>query len=149
MSHTSTIDSVRIVDINALRAALRELSTKHGVPCELVENATPRAYFPDQAGLGHAPYVIRLNNCQYDVGLYPHEDGRGFSARTDLWMGYVSDQLGAQTRKGESAEQGALGKLFNLYGVHAAMRVAARNGQSVRRIDKEDGSVQLVVNLAA
>ena len=38
-----------------------------------------------------------------------------------------------------------MGKLFQLYGVHAAMEAARRKGHMVRRINREDGRVALEV----
>lgn len=152
MSHTSTISTVTIVDVHALRMAVNELKTKQGVNLELKENVIPRAYYPQgrQPGMEEtAPYVIQLNDSRYDVGLYKTEDGKGYEARCDLWDGEIARQLGVQQSKDCSRDEAALGKLYNLYSVHAATRAAAAEGHTVQRIDKEDGEVQLVVTLAA
>lgn len=150
MSHTSKIESVTIVDVHALRAAVDELRTRQGVNLELKENIKPRAYYRDQQGMDQpAPYVVQLNDCKYDIGLYATEDGRGYEARYDTWAGEINGQLGAECREGENNSQAQAGKLFNLYAVHATMRAAAAQGQQVQRIDKENGEVELVVQLAA
>jgi hypothetical protein len=149
MSHTSRINAVSIVDVNALRAACRELQEKQGVNLTLAENVTPRAFYRSQEGMGVAPFVVQLHDGPYDVGLYKAENGRGYEARCDLWGGHIAGQLGAKRGQGESVEQAALGKLFKLYAVHAAMRTAVANGHQVQRIDKENGEIKLVVSLAA
>jgi len=150
MSHTSKISTVEIRDIHALRAACDELRTRQGVNLRLEENVVPRAYFPDQADMTEAAdYVVRLPDISYDVGLYRNAEGTGYEARADLFMDEVQSQLGCGRVDGATHEQRALGKLFNLYSVHAAMRAAVAQGLPVQRIDKEDGEVQLVVSLAA
>lgn len=149
MSHTSKINAVTIVDINALRAACRELQEKQGVKLTLAENVKPRAFYQSQEGMGVAPYVVQLQDSPYDIGLYKTDNGRGYEARCDLWGGHIAKQLGVKRSDGESVEQAALGKLFRLYAIHAAMRTAVANGHQVQRIDNENGETKLVVSLAA
>ena len=152
MSHTSTIKGVTIRDVHALRAACNELKNKQGVNLTLAENVTPRAYYSNgrQQGMEQpAPFVIQLHNGRYDVGLYKTEDGKGYEARCDLWGGDISKDLGVTDSKCTDQNQRALGKLYNLYSVHAAMRAAAAQGQQVERLDRADGSVQLMVKIAA
>lgn len=143
MSHTTSIKAIKIQSLSALRAAVAELNGL-GVNCSIEENATPRAYFPDQPGLGLAPYVIRLRGSRYDIGLYP-DGANGFEARTDFWGQDVEKLLGAPARTEASKEQAKLGRLFQTYGVHAAMEQARRKGHNVRRTTNTDGSVKLVV----
>ena len=149
MSHTSKISAITIVDIHALRAACRELKEKQGVNLSIEENVTPRAYFSDQQGMGVAPYVIKLHDCRYDVGLYQTADKRGYEARADLFAGYIAGQLGETARQGEDRDMAQMGKLFKLYAVHATMRTAVAQGHVPQRIDKSNGDIQVVLNLAA
>lgn len=144
MSHTTTIDSVTIKDVNALRSAVEELK-RNGVNCDLVEDQIPRAYYSSQAGMdSKAPFVVKLNDSRYDVGLY--SDGKGgFEARADLFGGDISRSLGAKAQKGENTQQAAMGKLFQTYAIHAATRKAASQGYSVQRVTQDDGTVQLRV----
>lgn len=143
MSHTSTVTSIKIQSITALRAAVAELATK-GIRCSLIENATPRAYFPNQPGLGKADFVLRLDSANYDVGLYKTDNG--YEARTDFWGGSVEQCLGAPARSAESAQQARMGRLFQMYGVHAATEAARKKGHMVRRIEKQDGTIALEVS---
>lgn len=147
MSHTSTIDAVIITDVKALEAAIKELNT-NGVSCELLRNAKPRAYYSNQENMGVADYVVRLNKSKYDVGLYQREGQKGYEARTDFFAGQVSSQLGVKPADGESTAQAGLGKLYNLYAVHAATRTAVQQGYRVNRKNNTDGSVQLRVQAA-
>lgn len=152
MSHTSKINTVTIVDVHALRAACTELKNRQGVNLTLEENIIPRAYYSNgrQAGMSEAaPYVVRLHDARYDVGLYRNEEDTGYEARCDIWNGEIARHLGVPQTAGISRDQAAVGKLYNLYSVHAAMRAAAAQGHSVTRVDKEDGEVQLTVSLAA
>lgn len=127
-----------------MRAAVQELNDRHGIKCSLVENTTPRAYFADQAGLGKAPLILRLDDCKYDIGFYP--DGAGaYEARTDFWNGHVEKVLGAPACSVASKEQAKLGKMFQAYGIHAAMQQARKQGYTVRRQAGKDGAEQLIV----
>lgn len=146
MSHTTEIKSIVFTDIAALRAAVAELNTL-GVKCSLLENTTPRAYYQNQQGLGKADFVLKLDDCPYDVGFYKDEEVKGYVARTDLFAGRVHAVLGAKAQGNEKPEQAALGKLYQMYGVHAATRQAAKQGYAVRRVTKPDGTIQLVMNV--
>lgn len=115
-----------------------------GVKCSLIENATPRAYFNNQQGMGVAPFVIRLDDCKYDIGIY--QDGKGgYEARTDFWSGYVEKVVGVEACSVASKEQAKLGKLFQAYGIHAAMEQARKQGYTVRRVAGKNGAEQLIV----
>lgn len=142
MSHTTTIAAIAFTDMQALQAAIDELKS-NGVKCDLLENAQPRAYYPNQEGMGVAPYVVKVHDASYDVGLYPAAEGQGFEARTDLYGGSVQKVLGAVAGEGETKEQAAIGKLYNTYAVHVSTREATRNGYQVQRVNRPDGSVQL------
>jgi hypothetical protein len=143
MSHTATVKSIQIQSVSALRAAVEELA-QTGVRCSLIENATPRAYFSNQAGMGPAAFVIRLEDSPYDIGLYKTEAG-GYEARTDFYRGAVEGVLGARACTPETSEQAKMGKLFQMYGVHAATEAARKKGHMVRRIVKEDGRIALEI----
>lgn len=144
MSHTTKIDSVQITDVAAIVLAVRDLNAA-GVVCSLVENETPRAYYSRQAGMGKANYVLRLAQCDYDVGLYKTDSG--YEARTDLYMDKVAKVLGAKAKDGERAEQAAIGKFLQAYAVNATIRQAATKGYKVSKTVKSDGTVQLTLNV--
>lgn len=144
MSHTSEISNIVFSDVAALKAAVTELSSK-GIKCALVADATPRAYYSNQQGMGKADYVLQLQDAPYDVGFYKTGKGQGMVARTDLFGGHISRILGANPAKGESAQQAALGKLNQTYAIHAATRKAVQQGMTVQRVNNSDGSVRLVV----
>lgn len=143
MSHTSTIQAVKILSIGALRAAVEELNSK-GTRCSLIENARPRAYFADQDGMGQAPFVLQLADAKYDIGFYADGKG-GYDARTDFWSGSVEKQLGVVACSSTGKEQAKLGKLFQAYGIHAAMETARKQGYTVRRVAGKEGAEQLIV----
>lgn len=144
MSHTSEISNIVFSDIEALSSAVRELNTK-GVKCSLVKGGTPRAYYPNQQGLGEADYVLRLDDCRFDVGFYMDKTKKGLVARTDLFANHVRNILGAKQTGREDANQAAMGKLFQTYAICAATRKAVQQGMSVSRVNNADGSVRLVV----
>jgi len=144
MSHTASIKATKIQSISALRAAVQELNERHGIKCSLLERAKPRAYFADQAGMGLAPYVLHLADCKYDIGFYEDPKG-GYEARTDFWSGHVEKVLGVEACSITGREQAKLGKMFQAYGIHAAMEQARKQGYSVRRQAGKDGAEQLVI----
>lgn len=145
MSHTSAVKSIAITNVEALRAAVEELNTM-GVKCSLIENATPRAYFKDQQGMGKADYVIQLGgNCRYDIGLYKAAGG-GYEVRTDFWGKDVEQVLGAKASDPSKAEQAKLGKLFQTYGIHATMMEVRKKGYMATRQKGADGVEQVVVS---
>ncbi len=128
--------------MEALRTALTELK----VNAVIVRNATPRAFYKDQQGMGLADYIIELKDCPYDIGLYKAATGKGYVCRADLFQGRVAAIFGAVAKKGESHEQASMGKLFQMYAVHAATRKAIQQGMTVRRVNIADGGIRLVVN---
>lgn len=145
MSHTTEIEAVVIQDIAALETTVAELN-KAGVKCSLVKDATPRAFYQNQQGMGKADYVLKLNDCPYDVGLYRNTTG-GYVARTDLWGGHVAKVLGAAPQGKETPQQAALGKLYQGYAVNAAVRQATKQGYRVQRSTRPDGTVQLTMTV--
>ena len=144
MSHTSEISSVVFSDVVALAAAVAELNSK-GIKCSLTKGGTPRAYYANQAGMGAADYVLRLDNCRFDIGFYMDKEKKGLVARTDLFAGHVQQVLGAPKRGTETDAQAAMGKLFQTYAICAATRKAVQQGRTVSRVNAPDGSVRLVI----
>lgn len=146
MSHTTEVRSVVFKDIDALKMAVKEMQAD-GLRCSLLENTKPRAYYQAQSGMGVAPYVLNLHDSRYDVGFYYDDKLQAHVARTDLFGGDVAAQLG---NKGKASTQaGSMGKLYQSYAVNAACRQAAKQGYRVRRHTKEDGTVQLTMNVGA
>ena len=142
MSHITTIDELVFSDVEALKAAVKQLQGQ-GVKCSLVQNEVPRAYYNGQ--LPKADHVLKLDGSQYDVGFYYDTAKKGLIAKTDFFMDSVRNVLGAPTRKGESQAQSHMGKLYHAYAVAAATRQAVRQGYQVRTVQKQDGTVQLVM----
>lgn len=143
MSHTSTVKAIKITSISALRSALQELN-QAGIRCSLIENATPRAYYQNQQGMGAANYVIKLEDCPYDLGLYLQAD-KSYDIRTDFFAGHVERVLGAKASEAGKAEQAKLGKLLQMYGLNAASEAARKKGHMVRRVVKADGVIALEI----
>ena len=144
MSHTASIKGIKITNIDALRTAIEDLN-EQGIQCSLQDNATPRAYFKDQAGMGKADHVVTITNCPYDLGLYKQPDGT-YEVRTDFWAGAVERVFGVKASDPAKADQAKLGKLFQAYGLAAATIEATQRGYTVRRVEAENGTMQLIVN---
>lgn len=139
MSHTTTVASIQITSISALRKALETLA-QEGVRNELIENAIPRAYYSNQKGMGQADFVIKLKDCPYDIGLYAKKEG-GYEARTDLWANEVSRLLGVPG----NTPQHAMGKLYNRYAVAAIQEQADEQGFDYETAMQPDGTVIITV----
>ena len=143
MSHTTSIKGIKIVDIRALESAINELA-KGGMKISLQKGGTPRAYYQNQSGMGQADYVVKLPDAAYDIGLYKQDDG-SYEPRTDFFAGSVEKLLGAKASKPENRDQARLGKLLQLYGIHAATEKAKKQGYTVRRQEGKDGEIKLVI----
>lgn len=147
MSHTTTIKAIAIVDVEALRAAVAELA-QSGMKISLQDGGTPRAYFNNQKGMGAADFVIKLGDAPYDIGVYKNEAGT-YELRTDFWGGSVERVLGAQASSAEKRDQAKLGKLYQMYGVHATLRQARKQGYSARRHVAADGTIKVELEVSA
>lgn len=111
----------------------------------LIENATPRAYFSNQAGMGKAEFVIKLDDAAYDVGCYKQDDG-SYLLSTDFFGGSVEKVLGAKATKKENTDQARLGLLFQMYGIHAATEKATKQGMAVQRQVGKSGEIKLILS---
>lgn len=130
MSHTTTIRSVKVTDLDALRKAVADLKNS-GVDCDLVENAQPRMYFGNQSG--KCEYMLRLNKGRYDVGFQKQKDG-SYAPIFDEYQNYVGSQIGAKCALPTTAEgraQHQIGQLMQGYAKHAAINAATQRGYVV------------------
>lgn len=144
MSHTSKIAGPAIRNIVILQAAVAAMAAQ-GIRCSLKENATPRAYFKDQAGMGKAPIVLELPDATYDIGFYLKEDGT-YEPRTDFYNGSVAKCLGAKPLEGVSKDQAALGKLFQHYQAQATLTQARSQGLDARVMAPDaEGNMRILV----
>lgn len=144
MSHTTTVKSVKITDINALQLAIQQLKAE-GVRVDLLQNAKPRMYYQNQHG--NSAYVIKLHDGQYDVGLDLQADG-SYVPVFDEHAGYVAKYLGAKRarKQGEESAQHALGNLLQKYAVNVAVNTAAMQGYIVESTEVDnDGNVHITL----
>jgi hypothetical protein len=123
MSHFTTIKT-QIKDIDALRAALREMGLA------LFPNADARGYSSNQT---HGDFVIRLNG-PYDIALTKQSDN-SYGLITDWWSGHVEKEVGKN-----------FGRLLQLYGIHKTMQEARKKGFSALRKTQADGSIKLILS---
>ena len=136
---------MQIKDVSALRAAVDELSAK-GIGIDLVANSKPRMYYDRQQV--QCDWVVKLPDCQYDVGLEKQEDG-SYLPIFDEWQGYIGSQLGAAcpmpgSREGRAQHQ--IGQLMQNYAKHAAINAATARGMIVtgNSVD-EEGNIHLTL----
>ena len=159
MSHTTTVKSVAIRDIEALRSAVKELQDQ-GVDCHLEEgtNIAPRMYYSQQQAelKGKTPYVLRLKNSNYDVGFQRmEEDGEvNYAPVTDFFGGDIKRNLGAKCGCAETeanAPEMAIGNMMHLYAKNAAINSAVNSGYTVEDVvqDTVTGEVHITVDASS
>lgn len=159
MSHTTTVKSVAIRDVEALRSAVKELQ-ELGVNCSLEEgdNIAPRMYYDQQSKelRGKTPYVLRLPNSRFDLGFQRVEENGEvtYAPVTDFHGGYVEKEIGAKCgckpaegEKVDSAER-AIGHMMQLYAKHATINAAVASGYTVDSIttDADTGEIHININ---
>jgi len=144
LSHTTTVRSVKITDINALQLAITQLKAE-GVNIDLLQNAVPRMYYNNQHG--KCAYVVKLHNSPYDVGLELQADG-SYIPVFDEFSGHVAKQIGAKRaiKRGEETAQHALGNLLQKYAVNVAVNTASMQGYIVESTEVDtDGNVHITL----
>lgn len=148
MSHTTTLKSVAIRDVRALRQAAQKLKSK-GVNCELVANSKPRMYSARQSE--KCDYVLKLNEGQYDVGFKKQQDGT-YAPVFDEYQRHVANQIGADVNvcpmpnSQEGRAQHQIGQFMQAYTEAAAVNAAVAQGYAVENstVDAE-GNVHLTL----
>lgn len=143
MSHTTTISTLLLSDVKAIKGAIKELQSQ-GVKCDLLEAAVPRSYQGNT--MKKADFCLKLHDSPYDVGMYKNKDGE-FSLATDFYMGHVEKILGVTPGKDDDRNQAKLGKVYAAYASNAIERQAAQQGYSVSRVKGDDGGVRLVLGV--
>lgn len=143
MSHTTTLKSIAIKDIDALQSAAAEMQ-EAGVNCSLVANAKPRMYYANQHG--NCAYVLKLEDAPYDVGFEAQEDG-SYAPVFDEWQNRVHNQIGASCPMPDSPEgrtQRQIGRFLQSYAKHAAINSACASGYMVESTSTDaEGNVHL------
>lgn len=151
MSHTTTLRSVKITDIEAVRQAIDFLVERSNgkLKISLIENAVPRMYYPDQ--YGKCDYVVKLGNSRYDIGLAKQADGT-FALVYDAWQGDIRKQVGdpmnVTHKEADMAAACDVASLLNAYGVFAAQRQLYEQGYYDTKIEvnPEDNSYVLTAS---
>lgn len=146
MSHTSVLKTIKINNIDALREAVEFLNSE-GIPCSLVENQYARMYY-DQQG-GKCDYVLKLSNCNYDVGFQKQSDG-SYAPIFDTHAGYLERVLGTPNcpvpKTAEERNAAAITRLLDCYAVHAAKSELQNSGDYYSydvAYDKSEGAYTL------
>ena len=148
MSHSTTIKTVPIKSVNALRAVIAELR-QSGIDIELLEDAKPRMYYADQikkqivgaAGSNQfafnqdndvCDFVIKVNDSYYDIGLLRNADGSGY---TPVFVDYTGGAVSGAPVTGTKGLKHVLGAKFGGPTKHWA---GAREGT------EEDGTLHSI-----
>ena len=149
ISHTTTLKTVVINDIDALEETVQYLNNI-GTKCSLLKNQRPRMYYENQHGV--CDYILRIDDCSYDVGFAKQEDG-SYLPVFDSYANILRRKIGAPMKIApESIEDYqvlAVSKLLDLYGVHAAKNQLEQDGygySSTVSYNVEDDSYVLEVS---
>lgn len=142
MSHTSTVKNIQINNIIALKAALFELK-KQGIHCNLIENSIPRGYYSNQSGLGIAPYVINIEGCSYDLGLYKNNEF--YEVRGDFYGNKIGKILGVEIVKDIDMYTASIGKLMQAYSIAAIELSAMEKGYNITKSTNSNGEVLIEI----
>lgn len=146
MSHTTTLKTITIKDVSAMRSAVLDL-VAGGIRCQLLENAQPRMYYAKQHG--KCDFVLNLQDGQYDVGFDKQTDG-SYAPVFDEWGGHIAGQIGASCPAPNTPEgqaQHRIGKFMQAYSRHAAVNAAIAQGYMVEGSSIDDkGNVHLVMS---
>lgn len=146
MSHTTSLKSVAIRDVHALRAAVAELQAA-GVNCNLAQNVQPRMYYGNQHG--KCDFVLQLPNSRFDVGFDKQADG-SYIPVFDEFGNCVGKEIGATCPIGRTAEERAahqIGRLMQSYAKHTTINAAVSQGYCVEStMTDSDGNLHLVLS---
>lgn len=151
MSHTTTLKTVKITNIEAMRSAIAFLveRSKGKLKMELVANAKPRMYYANQYGV--TDYVIKLPNCPYDIALTKQKDGT-YAIAYDAWAGHIRGQVGDPSNvrhtDPDMIAASDVASLLNAYGVFAAQQQLYEQGYTDTEIvvNEEDNSYVLTAS---
>lgn len=138
MSHTTKVD-VKISSASAIRSAVLALQ-QAGVSCSLLENAKPRMFYSNQHG--ECEFVLKLNDCPYDVGFERQPDGT-FSPVYDEWGGHIAKKIGNSNASGFGKH---IGKFMQQYSAAVTIEAAVAQGYYVESTTTDaEGNIQLVL----
>lgn len=148
MSHTTTLRSVVIRDVRALKQAADELA-RAGVKCELLENVKPRMYYATQHD--KCAYVLKLPG-RYDIGFDKQADGT-YLPVMDTWGGDIQKAVGVSNPtcelpkdRAEAEAMKAMGRFQQSYAKFAAINAATAQGYVVESTTTDEkGAVHLVL----
>lgn len=154
MSHTTTLKTIEIRDMDAVKNAVAELVSK-GIDCTIEYKAKPGMYYRNQEG--QCDFVLRLpgakghgheGRTQYDIGFRLQADG-SYAMLFDDFDNALRKVIGASCPMPSSPEgkaQHAIAQFTQLYGKHAAINAAIAQGYQVESAEyDEKGDLQLSI----
>ena len=148
MSHNVTIKGVKITDVHALKSAVRELNQKNPtLKLKVTETGKFRTW-PGQDDT--CAFAVEIPGSSHDLGFVKQTDG-SFAPVFDPFGGGVGRAIGADWAHVPSCSmhspEAAIGRLMQLYAVHAVERQALNQGLSTsRQLDDKTGQIAVVVN---
>ena len=176
MSHTTTVKTVQIKSVSALKKMAINLKNK-GLNVELVENAVPRMYYKDQiartlkkssapmqyhSNVEECDFVLVVKDSYYDIGFLKNVDGEyvplfdNFSFPSPYHMGDIHRKplieiTGVTAPKSTPKKEiinYSIGKVLQEYSLCATVEACEEAGYTITKsIVDEHGSIHIEVEV--
>ena len=142
MSHNTMVSNVKITDLSALDAAVRELQAEGRKVNFNAQRKTFRTW-PGQPN--NCDAVIELPNERFDIGLMQQADGSYAPVFDHMLDNNRVVACEFTPGEGHRTDRHTIGYLMQRYAVCLAENTAAREGHMVsREFDKTTGEIRLV-----
>lgn len=104
MSHTTRFkSSFNNPDVLQRAVLMLQHEMFGSVRCQLLQNAVPRMYFKDQfqkdVKKGFCDYVLKLEDCPYDIGFLWNAETQSYELIFDEWADNIAKVLGLSSRE--------------------------------------------------
>lgn len=146
MSHTTTIKSVKVTNLNAMERAVEALNAKHGLNLRVKRNSRVQLWFETKAAalVVDVPGVDRGLN----VGFVGNER-EGYVPVFDAHGGWIADKIGGGAELAQTADEhnvANIGMLMHAYAVETVREVAgASNAMVTESFDAATGQTVMQV----
>jgi len=183
MSHTTTYKDIEIKSVQLLQQAVEFLKNEQVVGkkinCTLEQNAKPRMYYQNQLYKHKrketVDFVLRLHDCNYDIGFDWDEQTQTYELYYDNWNDYIRKEIGyygeelkqiLEARKKQSELSGRentlptdiqmdLGRFLKCYSLAVAKDAIDQSGYSIEEtslgqneLEQQESKVCMYLNAA-
>lgn len=143
MSHTTRVKAVKVLDLNALEAAVQNFARERKVNISFERNAPVRLW----STTPKVDAVVKVPGTRFDLGFERQEDG-SYTPVFDAHGGYLAAVLGGGRELAKTPEEHMLsqiGGIMQAYTREVLMRTAHAQGALVSEHIAADGTVVLQI----